>query len=180
MAKSDLSAQSSSDSLWSDYSATSAPDKLSPAVKGPMTWAGADLAPQQYITQLSEQDVQDIRAAVIKVKSKKHHCSSERVYDQLTCIAVAGTPRSEIRQATFDVANPALVKKLAAISPQVHHELGVAVLRGLDTANFNDEEAVIAFTGICSWIFPERATDSYANQTLSMSPLTLFFTSIAL
>lgn len=41
------------------------------------------------------------------------------------------------------------------------------VLRGLDAARFNDEEAVIAFAGICSYVCPERATDSYANQTLS-------------
>lgn len=41
------------------------------------------------------------------------------------------------------------------------------MVRGLDTAKFNDEEAVIAFAGVSSHAFPLRATDSYANQTLS-------------
>lgn len=80
---------------------------------------------------------------------------------------VAGTPRSEIQKETFDLGNAALATKLASISKALHQGSGVAVLRGLDAARFNDEEAVIAFAGVCSYICPERATDSYANQTLS-------------
>jgi hypothetical protein len=60
-----------------------------------------------------------------------------------------------------------LANKLSSISKDLHQGSGVVVLRGLDAAKFNDEEAVIAFAGICSYICPERATDSYANQTLS-------------
>lgn len=62
-----------------------------------------------------------------------------------------------------------LEEKLASISKELHQGQGVVVLRGLEAANFNDEEAVIAFAGVCSYICPERATDSYANQTLSTS-----------
>lgn len=57
--------------------------------------------------------------------------------------------------------------KLCAISRSLHNGQGVAVLRGLQAANFNDEEAVIAFAGVTSYICAQRATDSYANQTLS-------------
>jgi len=53
------------------------------------------------------------------------------------------------------------------MSDQVHSGGGVAVLRGLNAARFNDEEAVIAFAGISAHVCPKRATDSYANQTLS-------------
>jgi hypothetical protein len=83
-------------------------------------------------------------------------------------MSVAGTPRSEICQNTFDLANPSLVHRLSSISDDIHHGQGVVVLRGLDAAKFNDEEAVIAFAGVCSYICPMRATDSYANQTLSI------------
>lgn len=61
--------------------------------------------------------------------------------------------------------------KLAALSKEVHHGFGVAVVRGLHAARFNDEEAVVAFVGICAHTCVERATDSYANQTLSMSSI---------
>jgi len=63
-----------------------------------------------------------------------------------------------------------LAQKLSSVSDELHQGQGVVVLRGLDAANFNDEEAVVAFAGVCAYVCPERATDSYANQTLSMFP----------
>ncbi|KAF2036378.1 Clavaminate synthase-like protein [Setomelanomma holmii] len=142
-----LSPKSSNESLQSSSSAFSAPDKLAPAVEGAMVWDTLDTA--EYIIELTPREVQDVRAAVIKVK-------------------IAGTPRSQIRQDTFDLSNLDLAHKLRVISTELHLGRGVAVVRGLDAANFNDEEAVIAFAGICSHVCPQRATDSYANQTLSM------------
>lgn len=65
------------------------------------------------------------------------------------------------------MANPELARKLSEVSRELHQGQGVVVLRGLDAAKFNDEEAVVAFAGVCSYVCPERATDSYANQTLS-------------
>jgi hypothetical protein len=82
-------------------------------------------------------------------------------------ILVTGLPRGDISVETFDLGNPELANKLSSLSKRIHQGSGVVVLRGLDAAYFNDEEAVIAFAGVCSYICPERATDSYANQTLS-------------
>lgn len=87
---------------------------------------------------------------------------------------VAGTHREEICQETFDLGNPNLAHRLSTISKELHHGRGVAVVRGLDAARFNDEEAVIAFAGVCAYICPERATDSYANQTLSKFHLDMY------
>ncbi|KAL5114852.1 hypothetical protein ACEQ8H_007281 [Pleosporales sp. CAS-2024a] len=141
-----LSPKSSNESLESSVSTLSSPDKLAPALEGPMVWDQLD--PTEYVMELTSREIEDIRAAVIKIK-------------------IAGTPRSEITKDTFDVANPSLAQKLASISTALHHGQGVAVVRGLDAAKFNDEEAVVAFAGVCSHVCPERATDSYANQTLS-------------
>ncbi|KAI8934617.1 hypothetical protein NX059_008310 [Plenodomus lindquistii] len=143
-----LSTRSSNESLQSNSSSFSAPDKLAPAVKGPMVWKGGELDPAQYVISLCDREIQDIRAAVIKVK-------------------IAGIHRSEISQETFDLGNPDLTRRLSSISKELHEGRGVAVLRGLDGARFNDEEAVIAFVGVCAHVCPQRATDPYANQTLS-------------
>jgi hypothetical protein len=62
-----LSPKSSNDSLQSSASAFSSPDKLAPTVAGPMVWEG--LEPAKYVIELSPREVQDIRAAVIKIKS---------------------------------------------------------------------------------------------------------------
>jgi len=63
-----LSPKSSNDSLQSRSSVTSSPDKLAPALTGPMVWEKLDAA--EYVVDLNPREVQDIRAAVIKVKSK--------------------------------------------------------------------------------------------------------------
>jgi hypothetical protein len=62
-----LSPKSSNESLQSSASAFSSPDKLAPALAGPMVWEGLDAA--KYVVELTRREVQDIRAAVIKVKS---------------------------------------------------------------------------------------------------------------
>lgn len=113
-----------------------------------MVWQGKELDPSEYVVRLSEGEIRDVRAAIIKFK-------------------LTGLSRSDISPETFDLGNAQLASKLSSLSKRIHHGRGLVVLRGLDAAYFNDEEAVIAFAGICSYICPERATDSYANQTLS-------------
>lgn len=112
-----------------------------------MVWEGVELNSTEYIVELSKSEIDSIRAAVVGFKLQR-------------------LPRSAIAQRTFPL--PAgLAHKLSAVSKKVHQGPGIAVLRGLEAARFNDEEAVIAFAGVCSYVAAQRATDSYANQTLS-------------
>ncbi|KAF3008973.1 hypothetical protein E8E13_011484 [Curvularia kusanoi] len=147
MSANSLSPRSSSESLQSSFSTFSIPDSLAPALTGPMVWAGAELDATRYVVELSRTEVEAIRAAVI-------------------CFKLRRLPRSAISHATFPLP-ASLAHRLAAVSKNVHEGPGVVVLRGLDAARFNDEEAVIAFAGVCAYVAPQRATDSYANQTLS-------------
>lgn len=112
-----------------------------------MVWSGTELNPDQYIVNLSRLEVDKIRAAVVGFKLQR-------------------LPRSAISQRTFPLSRD-LAYKLSAINKELHEGPGVAVLRGLEAARFNDEEAVIAFAGVSSYVAAQRATDSYANQTLS-------------
>ena len=142
-----LSPRSSCESLQSSSSTFSVPDTLAPALTGPMVWKGAELDPTQYIIELSRTEIDNIRAAVVGFKLHR-------------------LPRSEISQQTFPLATN-LARRLSIVSKELHEGSGIVVLRGLEAARFNDEEAVIAFAGVCSYVAPQRATDSYANQTLS-------------
>ncbi|CAE7024758.1 hypothetical protein P3342_005470 [Pyrenophora teres f. teres] len=149
MSSTTLSSRSSMESLQSNSSSIlSAPDKLAPAVVGPSVWQGDELNPAEYVIELDDREVLDIRAAIIKFK-------------------LTGLAREHISASTFRIGNAKLANKLSNISTELHHGKGVVVLRGLDAAYLNDEEAVIAFAGVCSYICPDRATDSYANQTLT-------------
>lgn len=65
-----LTPKSSNESLQSTSSTFSFPDKLSSAVTGPMVWEGDELNSAKYVVELSNDEVRDVRAAVIKVKSE--------------------------------------------------------------------------------------------------------------
>ncbi|KAF2748976.1 Clavaminate synthase-like protein [Sporormia fimetaria CBS 119925] len=148
MSEASLSAKSSMDSLRGVSLAASEadfPDTLPPSMTGPMIWEGNEL--KNYVIDLVASDIDRIRAAVIHFK-------------------LLGLDRGSISTSTFPLPSE-LADKLSAISDIVHDGTGVAVLRGLDAARLNDEEAVIAFAGVCSFVCDLRATDSYANQTLS-------------
>ena len=43
-----------------------------------MVWQGDELDPAKYIVELSHRDIQDIRAAVIKIKSKYAQIRKEK------------------------------------------------------------------------------------------------------
>lgn len=125
----------------------SEPDLLPPAVSGPMAWEGSDLNPLEYVIHLIADEIAQIRSALISFK-------------------LTGKPRGEISKQTFPLSDQ-FAKKLVGISNELHNGIGVVILRGLHEANLNDEESVIAFAGICSYICELRATDEFANQTLS-------------
>ncbi|KAF2808899.1 Clavaminate synthase-like protein [Mytilinidion resinicola] len=150
MSDSSLSERPSLESLRSHASSNSVqsqPDTLPPAVTGRLAWEGSELAPEEYVVELETDEIENIRAAVISFK-------------------LLGLPRSRIDKETFPL-QLGLVNKLASLSKEIHNGRGVVVVRGLHAAGFNDEEAVIAFAGVSSHVCPERATDSFADQTLS-------------
>lgn len=57
---------------------------------------------------------------------------------------------------------------LRGISDQLHNGIGFAVLRGLDPKRYDDEENVIAYCGLASYVGAERITNAFG---MSMSEL---------
>jgi hypothetical protein len=56
------------ESLHSLQSSFSAPDRLPPAVAGPMVWTGSDLEPTKYVVRLDTPEIANIRSGVISFK----------------------------------------------------------------------------------------------------------------
>jgi len=52
-----------------------------------------------------------------------------------------------------------LVRRLRAISRKLHHGDGIAVLRGLDPAQYSDEDNAIAYCGLASHVGSLRSTN---------------------
>jgi hypothetical protein len=55
-------------SITSDLSE---PDVLLPAVQGPLVWEGKELDPNQYVYELSDEDISAIRGNIVR-----HKCTS--------------------------------------------------------------------------------------------------------
>lgn len=45
-----------------------APDRLAPAVTGPMAWEGSELDPADYVVKLNDSEIREVRIAVISFK----------------------------------------------------------------------------------------------------------------
>lgn len=61
---------------------------------------------------------------------------------------------------TFPLPNELSIQ-LRNISDRLHNGAGFAVLRGLDPKRYNDEENVIAYCGLASYVGPERVTNAF-------------------
>ncbi|KAL5406041.1 hypothetical protein PMIN06_011243 [Paraphaeosphaeria minitans] len=129
-------------------------DRLPPRAHGLMAWDEKDIDPKSFVLMLNNDEVQTIRHAVVAIKLRQPPSTNGN--DMV----------ASINKSTFSLPT-GLADKLSALSTQIHHGRGVAIVRGLGAANFNDKEAVIAFVGVCAHVCPLRATDSYANITLA-------------
>lgn len=61
---------------------------------------------------------------------------------------------------TFPLPNELSIE-LRLISDRLHNGAGFAVLRGLDPKRYDDEENVIAYCGLASYVGPERVTNAF-------------------
>ena len=60
--------------------------------------------------------------------------------------------------------------RLRRISGQLHDGIGFAVLRGLDPKRYDDEENVIAYCGLASYVGAERVTNAFGMSLSEPSP----------
>lgn len=63
-----------------------------------------------------------------------------------------------LEPATFPLSIE-LGNRLRAVSHSLHKGLGFAVLRGLNPKKYSDEDNLIMYAGIVSWIGRERVTN---------------------
>ncbi|KAH8670608.1 hypothetical protein BGZ61DRAFT_497744 [Ilyonectria robusta] len=104
-----------------------------------MAWVGAELEtnPALFDEHLSSDDIADIEAAV------KHFQG-------------LGLARGFANPETFPLSEE-LASRLRAITSRVYDGRGFHRIRGLDTSRYTEEERVIAYAGITSYVADERA-----------------------
>lgn len=85
-----------------------------------------------------------------------------------------GGTASYITRDNFPLSSD-LQKKLRDVSREVHQGRGFVTLRGLDKADFDDEnteDSTIAFAGIAAHVCPSRAVSTFCGVNLAMGKLT--------
>lgn len=72
--------------------------------------------------------------------------------------AELGLPPNMLEPDLFPLPTE-LKHRLRTISHNLHKGVGLAVVRGLDPKRYSDEDNLIIYAGIVSWIGRERATN---------------------
>ncbi|KPM41014.1 hypothetical protein AK830_g5515 [Neonectria ditissima] len=108
-------------------------------ISGDMAWVGAELetSPALFDDYLSSDDITEIEAAV------KHFKGLELA-------------RGFANPQTFPLSEE-LASRLRAVTNHVYNGRGFHRIRGLDTSRYTEEERVIAYAGITSYVVDERA-----------------------
>ena len=140
------------------------PDRLA----GDLCWTSEDFNERKdkYIIDLSEEHIRAINRAIAFFKgtySKSYNWS--KAY--LSIFKALGMELPYICPETFPLPQD-LSDLLRQISNQLHDGIGFAVLRGLNPKFYDDEENVIAYCGLVSYVGAERITNAFG---MSMSKL---------
>ncbi|KAF2676403.1 Clavaminate synthase-like protein [Lentithecium fluviatile CBS 122367] len=106
-----------------------------------------------YIVYLSEEDIKDTEAAL-------------RSFQEL------GLGPNMLEPATFPLSTE-LGNRLRSVSTTLHEGIGFAVLRGLNPKRYNDEENLMIYAGLVSWIGSERVTNPLGMSTEHIRNATL-------
>lgn len=105
---------------------------------GPLTWSGTTTKTllRQFILVLDAADIEEIKAALDFWKNGMNI-----------------SPAS-VTKETFPLPN--LSTRLEDLAQNLHKGSGFAVLRGLSTQDFSDEDNLLIYLGISSWIGSQR------------------------
>ena len=98
-------------------------------IKSPAGWLGRDMraAPQQWSTQLSTQDINELERAVAAIEN-------------------AGIATEDVTKATFDL--PGLAPKIQQWRQSLIGGLGFIVVRGLPVNEWGEQKSALAYWGI--------------------------------
>ncbi|TGZ76626.1 Clavaminate synthase-like protein [Ascodesmis nigricans] len=125
------------------------PEGFPEKVVTPLDWAGDELKQEEWLVELGEGEKEEIRSAVGGLKPQGINCLRD------------------IARENFPL--PTLSVKLAALADKLYTGRGFFVLRGLDPDEFTEEENMMAYVGITSYLANQRGKqDERGNYVLHL------------
>ena len=142
-------------------------------VDGPMVWRGSDMEQQSgsWIVLLSEADVVALESAMREFQSRLH---PPWLLKGILSVKGQALHVSRIDPISFPLPDH-LAKLLDDVSEECYNGRGFCVIRGLDPAKYTDEENVILYAGISSYIAPERGFLDRARQHVLCKSALMFW-----
>ncbi|KAK3328839.1 hypothetical protein B0H66DRAFT_526239 [Apodospora peruviana] len=128
--------------------------------KAKLAWTGGDFPNKSdYILHLNDIELAEVKAAVEHYKCK--HCSH---LTRSFIVSSLGQDGDLVEPRFFPLAT--LAAKLEALSTEVHHGKGFAVIRGIDPASYSVEDINLVYLGIQSYIAEQRGRQDKRGNML--------------
>lgn len=141
-------------------------------VQGSLCWEPAVMGGgEQCILTLNGNEIDEVRSAVRFFNGWSFSRSAAPfVLSPLTWLG-RGLYGSDVSPSTFPL--PTLGPRLLKLALAVHSGRGFALVRGLNPDDFSQEDNVVVFLGISSYIGPKRGRQDEEGNMLSESTLSL-------
>lgn len=115
------------------------------ALSGPMCWSGADLTDETNVHHLTDDERMEIDAALEHFKD----------------LELEG---EDVKPSNFPL--PTLGKKLEALRDDVYQGHGFAIVRGLDPDKYSNEDLIVVYLGVSSYIAERRGKQDQRGSML--------------
>lgn len=137
---------------------TSVPHGFPRQLYGPMVWNEDSFVanPEEFVVFLNSDDILQIEQAVRVFKGSASVVLQLFVLADFGCSSALGLVRGLLAPKTFPLSQD-LACRLRTLSEAIHHGRGFAALRGLESSLYTDENNVIIYAGIASYVANERA-----------------------
>ncbi|KAK0659161.1 hypothetical protein QBC41DRAFT_287264 [Cercophora samala] len=146
-------------------------------ITGDLAWTGADFEPNTdaFTDYLSSQDIAELNAAVKHFQGKTYPCH------ELTLVFPTGLglARGHADPTTFPLSQT-LADRLKKVTDHVYNGRGFHRIRGINPSAYTEEERVILYAGITSYVADQRARNidhirdrSRAQLSRKLNPLEL-------
>ncbi|RPA98688.1 Clavaminate synthase-like protein [Choiromyces venosus 120613-1] len=126
------------------------PEGFPARVESPLAWTGSELKKEEYIIELSEEEILEIEGGLRDFKKSKLQISL-------------------VTRQTFRL--PTLGPRLIDLGASLYNGRGFFVLRGLNPKKYSSEENVLIYVGISCWVAEKRGRqDEHNNMLRTSSP----------
>lgn len=125
---------------------------------GDLAWTGADFESNTdvFTDKLSSQDIEELNSAIKHFQGNTCVPHMQPTSSTDTCPPALGLSRGHADPTTFPLSQ-GLAKRLQKVTDHVYNGRGFHRIRGINPSAYTDEECVILYAGITSYIADQRA-----------------------